>query len=68
MKLPEKKEFNEKRLQNDMKKQGRPWCIGKGFDHSAPIGAITPAALTVTAQALDTAQCAVELIKVDCDA
>ena len=27
-----------------MKKQGRPWCIGKGFDHSAPIGAITPAA------------------------
>ena len=32
-------------LQNDMKKQGRPWCIGKGFDHSAPIGPITPAAL-----------------------
>lgn len=30
-------------LQNDMKKQGRPWCIGKGFDHSAPIGPITPA-------------------------
>lgn len=32
-------------LQNDMKKQGRPWCIGKGFDHSAPIGPITPGAL-----------------------
>jgi fumarylpyruvate hydrolase len=32
-------------LQNDMKKAGRPWCIGKGFDHSAPIGPITPAAL-----------------------
>ena len=31
-------------LQSDMKKQGRPWCIGKGFDHSAPIGVITPAA------------------------
>ena len=31
-------------LQNDMKKQGRPWSIGKGFDHSAPIGPITPAA------------------------
>ena len=31
-------------LQNDMKKQGRPWCIGKAFDHSAPIGAITPLA------------------------
>ncbi|MGM9427206.1 fumarylacetoacetate hydrolase family protein [Hydrogenophaga sp. MI9] len=30
-------------LQNDMKKQGRPWCIGKGYDHSAPIGPITPA-------------------------
>jgi fumarylpyruvate hydrolase len=25
-----------------MKKQGRPWCIGKAFDHSAPIGPITP--------------------------
>jgi len=31
-------------LQNDMKKQGRPWCIGKAFDHSAPIGPITPMA------------------------
>ena len=31
-------------LQNEMKKQGRPWCIGKGFDNSAPIGPITPAA------------------------
>ena len=29
-------------LQNDMKKQGRPWCIGKGFDDSAPMGPITP--------------------------
>ena len=31
-------------LQNDRKKQSRPWCIGKGFEHSAPIGAITQAA------------------------
>jgi fumarylpyruvate hydrolase len=31
-------------LQSEMKKQGRSWCIGKGFEHSAPIGAITPAA------------------------
>ena len=31
-------------LQAEMKKQGRPWDIGKGFDHSAPIGPITPAA------------------------
>ena len=29
-------------LQNDMKKQGRPWCIGKGFDESAPIGLLKP--------------------------
>ena len=32
-------------LQGEMKKQGRPWCIGKGYDHSAPIGPITPIAL-----------------------
>ena len=31
-------------LQNEMKKQGRPWSIGKGFDHSAPIGPLAPAA------------------------
>lgn len=30
-------------LQNDMKKQGRPWCIGKAFDQSAPMGPIQPA-------------------------
>jgi fumarylpyruvate hydrolase len=29
-------------LQNDMKKQGRPWDIGKAFDDSAPMGPITP--------------------------
>ncbi len=29
-------------LQNEMKKQGRPWCIGKAFDESGPIGPITP--------------------------
>lgn len=31
-------------LQGEMKKQGRPWCIGKAFDQSAPIGPIMPAA------------------------
>ena len=31
-------------LQGEMKKQGRPWEIGKAFDHSAPIGPIVPAA------------------------
>jgi fumarylpyruvate hydrolase len=29
-------------LQGEMKKQGRPWEIGKGFDFSAPIGPIRP--------------------------
>ncbi|MBP6600103.1 MAG: fumarylacetoacetate hydrolase family protein [Giesbergeria sp.] len=43
-------------LQNEMKKQGRPWCIGKGFDDSAPISAITPAA-----QAGEVAQAAIWL-------
>jgi fumarylpyruvate hydrolase len=31
-------------LQNDMKKQGRPWDIGKSFEQSAPIGPIVTAA------------------------
>lgn len=31
-------------LQSEMKKQGRPWEIGKAYDHSAPIGPITPVA------------------------
>ncbi|MEZ7847060.1 MAG: fumarylacetoacetate hydrolase family protein [Polaromonas sp.] len=31
-------------LQNEAKKLGRPWDIGKGFDQSAPIGPITRAA------------------------
>jgi fumarylpyruvate hydrolase len=29
-------------LQGEMKKLGRPWCIGKAFDESAPLGPITP--------------------------
>jgi fumarylpyruvate hydrolase len=33
-------------LQNDMKKQGRPWCIGKAFEQSAPIGPIHPISST----------------------
>jgi fumarylpyruvate hydrolase len=33
-------------LQNEMKKQGRPWCIGKAFEQSAPIGPIVPYAQT----------------------
>lgn len=33
-------------LQNEMKKQGRPWSIGKAFEQSAPIGPIVPIART----------------------
>jgi fumarylpyruvate hydrolase len=40
-------------LQGEMKKQGRPWCIGKGFDHSAPIGPITPVAQAGDAQSAE---------------
>ena len=29
-------------LQHAAKKRGQPWDTGKGFDHSAPIGAIRP--------------------------
>lgn len=29
-------------LQAALKKAGRPWCIAKGFDQSAPIGPIVP--------------------------
>ena len=35
-------------LQNECKKQGRPWEIGKGFDESGPIGPIHPRAVTGT--------------------
>ena len=31
-------------LQGEAKKLGRPWDMGKGFDHSAPIGMLVPAA------------------------
>ncbi len=30
-------------LQAEAKKAGRPWDMGKGFDHSAPIGEMVPA-------------------------
>ncbi|MBQ0931447.1 fumarylacetoacetate hydrolase family protein [Ideonella sp. 4Y16] len=33
-------------LQNEMKKQGRPWDIGKSYDQSAPIGPIHPISAT----------------------
>jgi fumarylpyruvate hydrolase len=30
-------------LQNQAKKEGKPWDMGKGFDYSAPIGLLVPA-------------------------
>jgi fumarylpyruvate hydrolase len=30
-------------LQNAMKKEGRPWCIGKAFEESAPLGPLVTA-------------------------
>ena len=30
-------------IQGEAKKMGRPWDMGKGFDHSAPIGMMVPA-------------------------
>lgn len=33
-------------LQGEAKKLGRPWCTGKGFDHSAPIAPIYPVTKT----------------------
>jgi fumarylpyruvate hydrolase len=33
-------------LQNEMKKQGRPWEIGKGFDQSGPMGPLVAKAST----------------------
>jgi fumarylpyruvate hydrolase len=43
-------------LQGEAKKQGRPWSTGKGFDKSAPIGPIYPAA-----QAGNIAQASIQL-------
>jgi len=31
-------------VQNAAKNEGKPWDMGKGFDHSAPIGLLVPAA------------------------
>lgn len=33
-------------LQSEAKDKGRPWCTGKGFDASAPIGPIVPVSRT----------------------
>ena len=44
-------------LQAAAKKAGRPWDMAKGFDHSAPCGALTPAA-----EAADIAAAGISLL------
>jgi fumarylpyruvate hydrolase len=39
-------------LQAAAKKLGRPWDTAKGFDHSAPIGAIAPGAVPLATGAI----------------
>lgn len=34
--------MTRRELQMKMREQGRPWEIGKAFDHSAPIGTLRP--------------------------
>ncbi|AGB71479.1 fumarylacetoacetate hydrolase family protein [Rhizobium tropici CIAT 899] len=36
-------DFTRRDLQGEAKKLGRPWEIGKAFDHSAPVSALAPA-------------------------
>ena len=38
------RDMTRRDLQNQAKKEGKPWDMGKGFDHSAPIGDLVPAA------------------------
>ncbi len=45
-------------LQTQAKNAGRPWDIAKGFDHSAPLGAISPAA---DVPAIETAAIALDV-------
>jgi fumarylpyruvate hydrolase len=37
-------DFTRRDLQGEAKKAGRPWEIGKAFEHSAPVSALVPAA------------------------
>jgi fumarylpyruvate hydrolase len=39
-------DLTRRNLQNEAKKTGRPWEIGKAFEHSAPMTDITPATKT----------------------
>jgi fumarylpyruvate hydrolase len=39
-------------LQEEMKKKGKPWEIGKSFEQSAPVGVLTPSSIVMTAGAI----------------
>ena len=49
-------DFTRRDLQAEAKDKGRPWDVAKGFDNSAPLSALTPAA-----QAGDIAQAQISL-------
>ncbi|HAX48746.1 MAG TPA: fumarylacetoacetate hydrolase family protein [Ignavibacteria bacterium] len=46
-------DFTLRDLQTEMKKQGKPWAVAKGFRTSSPIGGVVPARNIGNAQALD---------------
>lgn len=46
-------DFTLRDLQTEMKKQGKPWAVAKGFKTSSPVGEIVPAENIANAQALD---------------
>jgi len=48
-------------LQAQMKKNSRPWCIGKAFEHAAPTGSITAATALAAPDALDAAAITLEV-------
>ena len=46
-------DFTLRDLQTEMKKQGKPWAVAKGFRTSSPVGEVVPASVLNNAQALD---------------
>ncbi|MDT8428678.1 MAG: fumarylacetoacetate hydrolase family protein [Pseudomonadales bacterium] len=58
-------DFTRRDLQAEAKQQGRPWDTAKGFDHSAPVSAITPVAAVAAAGNINTAQISLAVNGVD---
>lgn len=46
-------DFTLRDLQTEMKKQGKPWAVAKGFRTSSPVGEVVPASVLNDAQLLD---------------